>query len=387
MAGNADALKNAQGDLRIESVTKRFGDFVAVDDLSLVVPRGSFFALLGPSGCGKTTMLRMIAGLEQPTLGRVLIGETDLTGSRPYERPVNTVFQSYALFPHLTIRDNVAFGPKRRKAADAEKQADEALALVQLSHLAARKPAQLSGGQQQRVAVARAIVNRPEVLLLDEPLGALDLKLRRQMQIELKRIQSEVGLTFVHVTHDQEEAMTMADTVAVMNEGRIEQMGPPEILYDLPRTPFVANFLGQTNLIPVTYGGRDGEWQRVSASGRTFQVAAGRTNETSGALALGVRPEKVRIHETEPDGRAGLTSVIGPGTVADVSFTGVSTQYLVDVPGFGRWGVFEQNLDVERIDTRVGDTAWLSWDAGHSFVVTGGEELHAGMETIDEAAP
>ncbi len=387
MAGNADALKNAQGDLRIESVTKRFGDFVAVDDLSLVVPRGSFFALLGPSGCGKTTMLRMIAGLEQPTLGRVLIGETDLTGSRPYERPVNTVFQSYALFPHLTIRDNVAFGPKRRKAADAEKQADEALALVQLSHLAARKPAQLSGGQQQRVAVARAIVNRPEVLLLDEPLGALDLKLRRQMQIELKRIQSEVGLTFVHVTHDQEEAMTMADTVAVMNEGRIEQMGPPEILYDLPRTPFVANFLGQTNLIPVTYGGRDGEWQRVSASGRTFQVAAARTNETSGALALGVRPEKVRIHETEPDGRGGLTSVIGPGTVADVSFTGVSTQYLVDVPGFGRWGVFEQNLDVERIDTRVGDTAWLSWDAGHSFVVTGGEELHAGMETIDEAAP
>jgi len=387
MAGNADALKNAQGDLRIESVTKRFGDFVAVDDLSLVVPRGSFFALLGPSGCGKTTMLRMIAGLEQPTLGRVLIGETDLTGSRPYERPVNSVFQSYALFPHLTIRDNVAFGPKRRKAADAEKQADEALALVQLSHLAARKPAQLSGGQQQRVAVARAIVNRPEVLLLDEPLGALDLKLRRQMQIELKRIQSEVGLTFVHVTHDQEEAMTMADTVAVMNEGRIEQMGPPEILYDLPRTPFVANFLGQTNLIPVTYGGRDGEWQRVSASGRTFQVAAARTNETSGALALGVRPEKVRIHETEPDGRAGLTSVIGPGTVADVSFTGVSTQYLVDVPGFGRWGVFEQNLDVERIDTRVGDTAWLSWDAGHSFVVTGGEELHAGMETIDEAAP
>ncbi len=387
MAGNADALKNAQGDLRIESVTKRFGDFVAVDDLSLVVPRGSFFALLGPSGCGKTTMLRMIAGLEQPTLGRVLIGETDLTGSRPYERPVNTVFQSYALFPHLTIRDNVAFGPKRRKAADAEKQADEALALVQLSHLAARKPAQLSGGQQQRVAVARAIVNRPEVLLLDEPLGALDLKLRRQMQIELKRIQSEVGLTFVHVTHDQEEAMTMADTVAVMNEGRIEQMGPPEILYDLPRTPFVANFLGQTNLIPVTYGGRDGDWQRVSASGRTFQVAAARTNETSGALALGVRPEKVRIHETEPDGRGGLTSVLGPGTVADVSFTGVSTQYLVDVPGFGRWGVFEQNLDVERIDTRVGDTAWLSWDAGHSFVVTGGEELHAGMETIDEAAP
>ncbi len=387
MAKNTDALKAAQGDLRIESVTKRFGDFVAVNDLSLVVPRGSFFALLGPSGCGKTTMLRMIAGLEQPTTGRVLIGETDLTGSRPYERPVNTVFQSYALFPHLTIRDNVAFGPKRRKVADAEKLADEALDLVQLSHLAARKPTQLSGGQQQRVAVARAIVNRPEVLLLDEPLGALDLKLRRQMQIELKRIQSEVGLTFVHVTHDQEEAMTMADTVAVMNEGRIEQMGPPELLYDLPRTPFVANFLGQTNLIPVTYGGQDGDWHRVTASGRPLRVARARTHHTEGALALGVRPEKVRIHDAEPDARGGLTSVLGPGRVVDVSFTGVSTQYLVEVPGYGRWGVFEQNMDVERIDTRPGDTAWLSWDAGHSFVVTVGEALHAGVESMDEATP
>ena len=387
MAGNIAALKNAQGDLRVESVTKRFGDFTAVDDLSLVVPRGSFFALLGPSGCGKTTMLRMIAGLEQPSLGRILIGDTDLTGSRPYERPVNTVFQSYALFPHLTIRDNVAFGPKRRKVADAKEQADEALALVQLSHLAARKPTQLSGGQQQRVAVARAIVNKPEVLLLDEPLGALDLKLRRQMQIELKRIQSEVGLTFVHVTHDQEEAMTMADTVAVMNEGRIEQMGRPEELYDLPVTPFVANFLGQTNLIPVTHTGTDGSWHVVTAAGRSFRAAAARTHTTQGALALGVRPEKVRMTETEPDGRGGLTSVIGPGTVLDVSFTGVSTQYLVKVPGLGTWGVFEQNLDVERIDTRPGDTAWLAWDAGHSFVVTGGEALHAGVETIDEDAP
>jgi spermidine/putrescine transport system ATP-binding protein len=386
MARNIDALKNAQGDLRVESVTKRFGDFTAVDDLSLVVPRGSFFALLGPSGCGKTTMLRMIAGLEQPTLGRVLIGDTELTGSRPYERPVNTVFQSYALFPHLTVRDNVAFGPRRRKVAEADRLADEALELVQLGHLSTRKPTQLSGGQQQRVAVARAIVNKPEVLLLDEPLGALDLKLRRQMQIELKRIQSEVGLTFVHVTHDQEEAMTMADTVAVMNEGRIEQMGPPEILYDLPRTPFVANFLGQTNLIPVTYTGRDGSWVEVMASGRPLRAAAARTHHTEGALALGVRPEKVRIHDTQPDSRGGLTSVMGAGTVRDVSFTGVSTQYLVDVPGYGTWGVFEQNLDVERIDTRPGDTAWLSWDAGHSFVVTGGEALHAGVETLEEDA-
>ncbi|HEX2704678.1 MAG TPA: ABC transporter ATP-binding protein [Candidatus Lustribacter sp.] len=379
MARNIDALKNAQGDLHVESVTKRFGDFTAVDDLSLTVPRGSFFALLGPSGCGKTTMLRMIAGLEQPTLGRVLIGHTDLTGSRSYERPVNTVFQNYALFPHLNIRDNVAFAPKRRKIADADTLADETLELVQLSHLATRKPTQLSGGQQQRVAVARAIVNKPEVLLLDEPLGALDLKLRRQMQIELKRIQSEVGLTFIHVTHDQEEAMTMADTVAVMNEGRIEQMGRPEELYDLPRTPFVANFLGQTNLLPVKLVER-GEWTLVEGAGRRLRVAPARSIVTEGALALGVRPEKVRIHDSEPDHRGGLTSVIGPGTVIDVSFTGVSTQYLVQVPRMGVWGVFEQNLDVERIDTRPGDQAWLSWAAGHSFVVTGGEALHAGAE-------
>ncbi|HQF04662.1 MAG TPA: ATP-binding cassette domain-containing protein, partial [Phycicoccus sp.] len=199
MARNS-GFREAQGDLRLHNVTKSFADFTAVDDLSLVVPRGSFFALLGPSGCGKTTTLRMVAGLEQPTSGRLFIGDTDLTGSRPYERPVNTVFQSYALFPHLTVRDNVAFGPKRRGLKDALQLADDALELVQLPHLAGRKPAQLSGGQQQRVAVARALVNRPEVLLLDEPLGALDLKLRRQMQVELKRIQTEVGLTFIHVT-------------------------------------------------------------------------------------------------------------------------------------------------------------------------------------------
>ena len=227
-------FREARGDLQLDNVTKAFGDFTAVDDIDLHVPRGSFFALLGPSGCGKTTTLRMIAGLEQPTAGRVMIGDTDLTGSRPYERPVNTVFQSYALFPHLTIKDNVAFGPKRRKDKDAATRTDEALELVQMTQFAGRKPAQLSGGQQQRVALARALVNHPEVLLLDEPLGALDLKLRREMQVELKRIQTEVGLTFIHVTHDQEEAMTMADTVAVMNKGHIEQLGAPAALYDLP---------------------------------------------------------------------------------------------------------------------------------------------------------
>src|SRR5512139_1931225 len=236
-------------DLVLTSVTKRFGGFTAVDDLDLTVPQGSFFALLGPSGCGKTTTLRMIAGLEEPTSGSIRLGDEDITRLRPYKRPVNTVFQSYALFPHMDIFENVAFGLRRRGEKNVDARVNEILELVELGAMARRKPTQLSGGQQQRVAVARALINRPDVLLLDEPLGALDLKLRRQMQIELKRIQTEVGITFVHVTHDQEEAMTMADTVAVMNSGRIEQLGAPVDLYESPATTFVANFLGQSNLL------------------------------------------------------------------------------------------------------------------------------------------
>jgi spermidine/putrescine transport system ATP-binding protein len=237
-------------DLHIVDVTKAFGSFKAVDDLTLTIPAGSFFALLGPSGCGKTTTLRMVAGLEQPTAGRIVIGNEDVTYRKPFKRPVNTVFQSYALFPHLDIFENVAFGLRRSgvKKADVRGEVESMLELVELSTYARRKPTQLSGGQQQRVAVARALINKPEVLLLDEPLGALDLKLRRQMQIELKRIQTDVGITFVHVTHDQEEAMTMADTIAVMNAGRVEQMGAPMELYENPETTFVANFLGQSNL-------------------------------------------------------------------------------------------------------------------------------------------
>lgn len=358
-------VRAATGDLSLESVTKSFGDFTAVDDLDLHVPRGSFFALLGPSGCGKTTTLRMVAGLEQPTSGRVLIGDTDLTGSRPYERPVNTVFQSYALFPHLTVRDNVAFGPKRRGESEALTKADEALDLVQLPHLAARKPAQLSGGQQQRVALARALVNRPEVLLLDEPLGALDLKLRRQMQVELKRIQTEVGLTFIHVTHDQEEAMTMADTVAVMNHGRIEQMDSPEALYDLPSTAFVANFVGQSNLVRARVTGRDGEYLVADAAGTTVRVPTARAAVTEGEVLFGVRPEKVRIHEARPEG----TGDDLRASVVDVSFTGVATQYIVTVASGRRWVVYEQNLDVDPQSVRPGDDVWLSWNPAHAFVV------------------
>lgn len=358
-------FREAQGDLRLEFVTKTFGDFTAVDDLSLEVPRGSFFALLGPSGCGKTTTLRMVAGLEQPTSGRVLIGDTDLTGSRAYERPVNTVFQSYALFPHLSIVDNVAFGPKRRKERDAKAKAEEALELVQMTRFAGRKPAQLSGGQQQRVAVARALVNRPEVLLLDEPLGALDLKLRREMQVELKRIQTEVGLTFIHVTHDQEEAMTMADTVAVMNEGRIEQMGPPEQLYDLPRTAFVANFVGQSNLGTGEITGTDGDWLVADILGSTVRIRKDRSAVQQGPVTFGVRPEKVHLSRERPEGQR----TVAKGVLRDVSFLGVATHYIVEVPSGTQWGVYEQNLDVDPITARPGDEVWVTWEPGHAFGV------------------
>ncbi|MGO4425263.1 ABC transporter ATP-binding protein, partial [Streptomyces sp. MCAF7] len=235
------------GDVRLTGISKTYGSFTAVHPLDLDIPAGSFFALLGASGCGKTTTLRMIAGLEDPTTGTVLLAGRDVTALPPYKRPVNTVFQSYALFPHLDIYENVAFGLRRRGIRSVKKQVDEMLELVQLGDFARRRPQQLSGGQQQRVAVARALINHPRVLLLDEPLGALDLKLRRQMQLELKRIQTEVGITFVHVTHDQEEAMTMADTVAVMNGGRVEQQGAPAELYENPATTFVANFLGTSN--------------------------------------------------------------------------------------------------------------------------------------------
>ena len=368
-------------DLRLANITKRFGSFTAVDDLTLVVPQGSFFALLGPSGCGKTTTLRMVAGLEQPTRGRILIGDTDLTGSRPYERPVNTVFQSYALFPHLTIRDNVSFGPRRRGDSDAGKAAEDALELVQMSSFASRKPAQLSGGQQQRVALARALVNRPEVLLLDEPLGALDLKLRRQMQVELKRIQTEVGLTFIHVTHDQEEAMTMADTVAVMNAGRIEQMGHPEELYDLPRTSFVANFVGQSNLGVGDVTGTDGDNLVVEVAGTTVRIPKARSAVHSGRITFGVRPEKVRISSDQPTGAGNDVKA----QVVDVSFTGVATQFLVTVPSGATWGVYEQNLDVDRNTLRPGDDVWLEWDSGHAFGVPVDEAgAAAGAAAADE---
>jgi spermidine/putrescine transport system ATP-binding protein len=359
---------SAVEDLRLANLTKRFGPFTAVDDLTLVVPQGSFFALLGPSGCGKTTTLRMVAGLEEPTSGAIHLGEQDITHAKAYRRPVNTVFQNYALFPHLDVFENVAFGLRRRGTSEVRREVEQALELVELPHLARRKPAQLSGGQQQRIALARAIVNRPQVLLLDEPLGALDLKLRRQMQIELKRIQTEVGITFIHVTHDQEEAMTMADTVAVMNGGHIEQLGAPMSLYERPSTVFVANFLGQSNLLPGRRGGRDAGRAVVECAGQRLAVPGDRVPAGDGSdLLVGVRPEKIQLRSAAAGVSAGENRVSG-GRVVDASFAGVSTQYLVRLP----WGqdavVFAQNLGLgEQFPPGTGVD--LVWDVEHTFAL------------------
>ena len=371
---------SARGDLILTRITKEYGDFKAVDDLSLTIPKGSFFALLGPSGCGKTTTLRMIAGLEEPTVGSIHLGETDITTTKPYQRPINTVFQNYALFPHLTIFENIAFGLRRRGIKDVDAEVNKVLNLVELPHLAGRKPTQLSGGQQQRIALARAIVNKPALLLLDEPLGALDLKLRRQMQIELKWIQKEVGLTFVHVTHDQEEAMTMADTIAVMNEGQIEQMGSPADLYDNPETAFVANFLGQSNLIKGTITGNDGNSLVVDLYGQKISVPKNRSHAVDNSMYAGIRPEKFRISllDTPVSG-----NVLTGGRIEDVSYIGVSTQYQVEMPWGQELMVFEQNDDGVAPFNK-GDAVNISWAPVFTFALRGDEDVTAGSEVTPE---
>jgi spermidine/putrescine transport system ATP-binding protein len=352
-------------DLQLVGVTKHFGGVTAVDNLSLTVPQGSFFALLGASGCGKTTTLRMVAGLEEPTAGQILLGGNDIARVRPYRRPVNTVFQSYALFPHLDVFENVAFGLRRRGISQVASEVEQMLSLVQLDGYGRRKPAQLSGGQQQRVALARALINRPQVLLLDEPLGALDLKLRRQMQIELKRIQTEVGITFVHVTHDQEEAMTMADTVAVMNAGHIEQLGHPAAMYEFPQTAFVANFLGQSNLLAGTANG-GGPDVEVAAFGQRFGAPADRARATTGDVFLGVRPEKVHLSASANDVPAGHNAVTG--TITDSSYVGVSTQYLVRAPWGEELAVFAPN-STNTGPLAPGTEVVAHWHPAHSFVL------------------
>jgi len=348
--------------VKLTGVVKRFGEALACDGISLEVPDERFYALLGPSGCGKTTTLRMIAGFEQPTEGRIELFGEDVTGLKPYHRPVNTVFQSYALFPHLSVFENVAFGLRRKKMAETEINArvTKMLDLVQLAGMERRKPALLSGGQAQRVALARALINEPEVLLLDEPLGALDLKLRREMQTELKRIQQEVGIAFIHVTHDQEEAMTMADTIAVMNKGKIERLGTPITIYDDPRTSFVAGFLGASNLM-------DGKVEAgtvVLTDGTRLAIPAERLSGFGGAVKVGVRPEKVRLF-------AATESVPFPnrleGEVTDASFIGVSTQYLVRTRAMGEMAVMVQNLEAHRF--QPGDQVVLGWPSEYTFVV------------------
>jgi spermidine/putrescine transport system ATP-binding protein len=352
----------------LREVTKRFGDFTAVDDLSLDLARGEFFTLLGPSGCGKTTTLRMIAGFERPSAGEIRIEGEDVAALPPHRRPTNTVFQSYALFPHLSVEANVAFGLKRKKIGKDEiaERVRAELERVGLAVEANRRPSQLSGGMQQRVALARALVNLPKVLLLDEPLGALDLKLRKGLQVELKRIQREVGITFVYVTHDQEEALTMSDRIAVMNRGRVEQIGVPEDVYERPATTFVAGFIGVSNLMPASVAG-PGRVRLDSGpevQGETGELAAG-----EGCYAV-VRPEKLRVDLVgEGESSNGLPQV--EGVVESSLYLGTATQLLVGLGEQVRMTVLVPNAD-EAARQRLpggGARVALSWEPEHMHVV------------------
>jgi spermidine/putrescine transport system ATP-binding protein len=353
--------------VRLSDVTKSFGEFVAVDDLTLEIAEGEFFSLLGPSGCGKTTTLRMIAGFEEPTRGEISVAGEPVRGVPPYRRPVNTVFQSYAIFPHLNVFDNVAFGLRRAgvKGEELRQRVTEACAMVQLEGFEKRRPGMLSGGQQQRVALARALVNRPKVLLLDEPLGALDLKLRKEMQLELKSLQHEVGITFVYVTHDQEEALTMSDRIAVMNEGRVQQVADPATLYELPRNRFVASFIGQTNVFSGTVESASGDrvTLRTRAGASIEAVAAeGDAAEAGSEAHAAVRPEKVRF------GADGENSL--PGVVKQLVYLGVSTQYIVQLEDGTTLVLYQQNVH-DGSGPREGEGVSVTWDARNCRVLGG----------------
>ncbi|MCM2580087.1 ABC transporter ATP-binding protein [Streptomyces meridianus] len=339
--------------IRLQSLRKSFAEVDAVAGVDLEIRDGEFFSMLGPSGSGKTTVLRLIAGFESPTSGTIELAGRDVTRLAPFERDVNTVFQDYALFPHMTLEQNVAYGLKVRKVAKAERieRAREALRDVRLEGYGNRRPSQLSGGQRQRVALARALVNRPKVLLLDEPLGALDLKLREEMQVELKELQRDVGITFVFVTHDQEEALTMSDRIAVFNRGRIEQVGTPAEVYEHPATPFVAGFVGTSNLLT----GESAE--KVVGSPGTYSI----------------RPEKIRLAQAPADADAGVGSdhSTAVGTVADVVYLGDSTRFLVDLDTGGRLTAVQQNLDTSSADVDAfrGSRVRLHWHRRHNFLV------------------
>jgi spermidine/putrescine transport system ATP-binding protein len=350
--------------VELSSVTKRFGEFVAVDDLSLDIYEGEFFSLLGPSGCGKTTTLRMIAGFEEPTEGSISVDEDPMRGVRPYRRPVNTVFQSYAIFPHLNVFDNVAFGLRRSgvKGEELHKRVTDACEMVQLSGFERRKPNALSGGQQQRVALARALVNRPKVLLLDEPLGALDLKLRKEMQLYLKDLQHEVGITFIYVTHDQEEALTMSDRIAVINEGRVQQVADPPTLYELPKNRFVADFIGQTNVFSGTVESvSDGRATLRTASGEKVEATA-RDVEVGDEAQATVRPEKIRFG-SEGDN-------VSTARIRQIVYLGVSTQYIAELPDGEKLVLYQQNSR-EDANPDIGEEVTVVWDARHCLILGG----------------
>jgi spermidine/putrescine transport system ATP-binding protein len=358
-------------DVRLERVTKQFGEVAAVDDLSLDIEEGEFFSMLGPSGCGKTTTLRMIGGFEDATYGTVYLGGRDVTDLPPYKRDVNTVFQSYALFPHLNVFENVAFGLRRKKVPKGEvtTRVNDVMSLVDLVGFGERKPGQMSGGQQQRVALARALVNSPKVLLLDEPLGALDLKLRKQMQLELKRIQQEVGITFIYVTHDQEEAMTMSDRLAVMRHGKIEQIGDPESVYENPATEFVAGFLGASNLL-------DGELKEAVGDSTSIRLTTGEVvsvpsqaipSGIGSVVKAGVRPEKITIVPDQGEAPASLNHV--PGVVRMSTYIGVNYQFKVEGPGGHELTVYQQNIGASGSHPAPGEHVRLEWLPEHTFVV------------------
>jgi spermidine/putrescine transport system ATP-binding protein len=393
--------------VELQHVVKRFGDTVAVHDLSLQIRDGEFFSLIGPSGCGKTTTLRMIAGFEQPTDGEIWIGGQPVAGVPAHRRPVNTVFQNYALFPHMTVAENVAFGLEMQKVPKPEirKRVEEALELVRLPQMAERKPKQLSGGQQQRIALARALVNRPQVLLLDEPLGALDLKLRRAMQIELKQIQSEVGITFIYVTHDQEEAMTMSDRIGIMNEGYLQQVGSPHEVYEQPVNRFVADFIGETNFLPATVTRLETEEEHpmVALAGGVQVLAADQGHDLvlGQPVTLTLRPERINLY---PQGKvdvlkaeSGLESeelerilgakipgavdmkefllaepenVVLDGVLNEAYYIGTDTRFLVTLEGGARLVVRQQNYG-PRYDLPydVGSQVYVQWAAENAQIL------------------
>ncbi|TMG13873.1 MAG: ABC transporter ATP-binding protein [Chloroflexi bacterium] len=368
-AGRQHSASATDAVVVLDHVSKRFGGVVAVDDLSLDVMRGEFFSMLGPSGCGKTTTLRMIGGFDAPSEGVVRLDGRDVTDLPAYRRDVNTVFQSYGLFPHLNVFDNVAFGLRRRHVGGAEvnRRVQEALELVSLAGYGKRRPGQLSGGQQQRVALARSLVNHPQVLLLDEPLGALDLKLRKQMQLELKRIQGEVGITFIFVTHDQEEAMTISDRIAVMNHGRIEQLGRPEDVYERPATQFVAEFLGASNLLDGVYRGTLDGWGSVElAGGDSIRIPAPPSALVGDKLKVGIRPEKLHLY---PDGREAPSDHNSIAAILrNAVFVGVSYQYFFDAGGGRQLSAFDRNAGGGPI-AGPGEKVRVAWKPEHTFVI------------------